>query len=222
MLILACRNQSTNSGIKPGAVQIPTASEDASWIERGIDAIPEADAIFIEWIPADDGLAAAFEIFRNVDGSNFINIYTANSSDTSFIDYAVDVYKRYAYVIVSLDEDRNSGTASDTVSYRLLSKAINLQATKLAVPVFSWVDANQPTQAFYNVRVMDSRTMGQIWNAVIPSTYSADRESVIFNSDNTASINQLEQGVDYLWRIDILGSEANSGSESAWQIVSIQ
>jgi len=83
-------------------------------------------------------------------------------------------------------------------------------------------DPNIPTEAYYVIRFVKAASGEIIWISVVLSSYSGDRERVIFNSDGFASIDFLQTGIDYQWRVDIIGSESHSGSESGWVPIRLQ
>jgi hypothetical protein len=54
-----------------------------------------------------------------------------------------------------------------------------------------------------------------VWMSEVQSLYG-DRLSVDFDSATVISIESLQRNRDYNWRVDVLGEETNSGSESSW------
>lgn len=223
LFTLACRNQSNNPQTKPGPVWLVTAAPDTAWNERGIDALPEGNAIYLAWVPDEDGLAAEFEVWRGqASGGSMTLLATAAAHDTAHVDDSVALYTRYTYMVRAVSDEGDHSEPSDTLSYLLLGKAQNLAATAEAVPTFSWEDPNVPPEGNYFIRVMETATQRRIWSAVVPSAYTGGRESVRFNADGGAVQATLQAGTAYQWRIDILGSESHSGSESPWIPFSIQ
>jgi len=222
LFTLACRNQPTKQAVLPGAVTLIPAAADTAWVETGIDAVPETDAVFLEWIPADDGLAAAYEVWREDFGEDFRLIATLNSSALSYTDMSAACFIRYRYIVLPISDEGEAGAAGDTLQYRLLAKATALSATEHVQPEFSWRDPNQPPEAAYLLRLKENGTERRVWRRLVASSYSGDRESVLFNDDGTAVDAVLQKGIEYLWRVDVIGSEANSGSESPWISLRIQ
>lgn len=222
LFTLACRNQPTKQQNLPDAVTLIASAADTAWVEKGIDAVPEADAIFLEWTPAEDGLAANYAVWRQDANTDFQQVAVVNSATTEYLDAAVQLFVRYRYIILPVSDEGDLGEAVDTLSYRLLAKATDLAATQGSQPEFSWRDPNLPPEAAYLIRLKQSGSELRLWQRVVTSSYTGDRESVVYNDDGSAVQNELTKGTEYLWRIDILGSEANSGSESPWNSLRIQ
>jgi hypothetical protein len=138
------------------------------------------------------------------------------------LDADVTLLKRYFYVVVAMTDEGKEAAPSDTLSYLLLEKPVNVEVGEGTRPSFSWTDPNTPPLAFYYLRLMEKRTGRRIWTALVPSSYSGGRETVEYNVDGSALLSDLVAGVEYQIRIDVLGSEFNSGSESPWGSFEIQ
>ncbi|MFH1941829.1 MAG: hypothetical protein ABIL68_06965 [bacterium] len=200
-------------------VLIPSISDTCRY-ERGMDAVPEGDAILIAWIPSGEENVTEYEIYR---GSRKDAVYTqiarVQVPDSTYLDYRVTLDTRHYYYLLAVNDEGIRSEPSDTLNYKLIRKSTGLLpvgVTTIAKPVFSWHDPNTPQKAFYVIRLMESATKQVVWLSLIPSSYSGDRETVQFNHDGTAHIDSLGADIDYQWRVDVVGSEDCSGSESEW------
>ncbi len=199
------------------------ATADTSRIEKGIDAIPEKDAIRIEWIPSSDERVTQYEIYRTIDaiGAKFVKIAMIAEPDSFYEDSVPLVGVRYLYTVLAVnDEDLRSET-SDTLNYLLLRKAINLQPTGIqsdTKPVFTWGDPNQAHE--YIIRLLENASNRVIWISVVQADYGNLVQSVKYNSDQKAAYPALLSGLEYRWRVDVRGS--TGGSESNWATLRIQ
>lgn len=221
--ILSCNESINSSSIAPSKVYWVKPSDSDSAIERGIDAIPEQDAIQLHWIPLSESNVEGYEIWRSEDiDSKFSKLTNQEQQDSIYIDLSVEVTQKYYYVIVAVNKDNIKGEYSDTVSYQLLHKARFLSpegdiAEKY--PVFSWEDPNQASS--YYLRLYEQQSNQLIWIPLIQSSYS-NRETIQFNHDSSAVSTPLKSGYDYYWRIDVVGSSNASGSESRWALFHVQ
>lgn len=223
--IFYCTKKVNIGGIQPAAVVIIQGVPDTSRVERGIDAVPEGNAIRIEWISSPDEVVTDYEIYRGIERTGIYNlIVRAAVPDSFYLDNGVTLNKRYYYYILAVSDEDIRSESSDTLSYELIQKATGLLPageTTDSRPDFSWHDPNVPPKAFYVIRLVEVASGGIIWLSLVPSSYS-DRETVRFNTDGTAIIDSLQQGVDYQWRMDVVGSEDYSGSESGWIALRLQ
>ncbi len=218
-IIFNCRN-SQKSGLTPDIILFAESSADTSRYERGINSVPEKDAVFLEWQTVRDENVKNVLLHRSdLKGGPYIQIGTAAAKDTSYIDETVEIETRYYYYALAESRDGVRSAPSDTIHYKLVKKAVDLAPsgiTHAALPELSWKDPNMPPEVLYMLRLQETETEKWIWNARIPTTYE-DRISAVFNHDGKAAIDSLEKNVEYRWRIDIIGSQAFSGSKSAWQ-----
>lgn len=223
--ILTCSENLTSVSSKPDKVTIITGTADTTIVERGIDAIPEDDAIFIQWYPLEDQNLKHYEIWRYNDAvEEHENIAVVSIDDSTYIDQTVAFYVKYFYYVIAVNEDNKKGESSDTLSYTLLKKAIHLNPQgeiPEEAPQFSWEDPNGSAE--YILRVYDPVNDECVWLTNIASSYS-DREAIVYNLDNSAKYEKLEKGKEYYWRIDVVGSDTycGAGSESAWSVIHIR
>jgi hypothetical protein len=218
--IFKCRKILDTAVEVPAAVVLIPSAADTCRDERGMDAVPEGDAILIVWIPSGEENVTEYEIYRGSrKDAVFTRIARVQVPDSTYLDYGVTLDTRYYYYLLAVNDGGERSEPSDTLSYKLIQKATGLLPvgeTAIAKPVFSWHDPNTPQKAFYVIRLMESATKQVVWLSLIPSSYSGDRETVQFNDDGTAPIDSLGGGIDYQWRVDVVGSEDCSGSESEW------
>ena len=211
---MACDQEVTNP--QPG-IPVPrfvAAAADTAVEERGIDAVPEEDAIFLQW-HRNPGLAG-FQLFRRFEGEkNFSLIAVLTARDSSFYD-RVSIDLRCYYYLRGLDEEGRLGAPSDTADYMLLAKAFDLQVSPGEPLLFSW-STGLMRPAFYLLRLFEESSGVPVWIGRMAPGYQGTRESTTYNSDGRAALPRLQSGVLYRWRLDCVGAAARTGSESAWQ-----
>jgi hypothetical protein len=223
--IFTCSKKINQSSLKPPKVVLIPSAADTSLVEKGIDAVPDRNAVRIEWHLSSDDRVTGYEIFRRAgETGEFVSIRTTAETDSFFEDLVpqTQVPVRYYYTVLAVnDEDLRSETG-DTLSYMLLKKSQNLLPkgeSALTKPVFTWTDPNQAHE--YILRLEENIGNKTVWLSVIPADYGSQIQSVHFNFDQKASIAGLVPGQDYRWRIDVRGQN-NSGSESEWVALKIR
>ena len=122
----------------------------------------------------------------------------------------------YYYILAVSDEDVRSDP-SDTLDYKVLEKAdqLHLKDGKVPRPLFQWKDPHDWPAPYYIIRLMDVVADDFIWITRVDPQF-ADFQEVQYNVDGSATMDSLETGGTYDWRIDIAGSQNNCGSESQW------
>lgn len=214
-LLLFCRKQATD--VEP-IVEIPfiiPTPADTAVVERGLDAVPELDAIQIEWQRSSQYQGC--KIYRRCeDEDEFRVVARMGVNDSLFLDSnEIFTNKRYYYYLRAHDGQQNWSEPSDTVHYKLLPKAINLSIIAGDSLQFNW-QVQEITPGYYVIKLFDNQTAEDIWISLVPSGYAGMEESALFNSDGRAKIQKLIPGRRYRWRIDIVGATLFSGSESRW------
>lgn len=213
---LACSTQpEKEQGPSPPVLLAPP--DDLALVERGIDAVPEADAIQIDWLlPEQVADLAGFRLYRRTARGAFVLLKSLKSQDTTFVDdQNIEVGTRYYYFMTSVDRAGREGPPSDTVDYALVPKAFNLHSTGTLTPVFRWQVHDYPSQ--YVVKLFDLTDGSKVWFSLVFSDFADQDEEVTYNWDGTAATPTLIAGRSYRWRVDVVGSERNSGSESNWR-----
>jgi len=182
------------------------------------------DGIFLEWhSPAEDDIAYC-DIYRSDDPlKDFETVARVYMPDTSFVDTGVSFHHRFFYYAVAVNEEGRQSVPSDTLFYTLLEKA-NLLAPKGTIdtvkPVFSWRD---PNLAFTVIlKVIQAATETPVWMAGVDNHGGDETMETVYNFDGSASIPELERNTAYLWRIDVVGNQTNSGSETPWTSFTIR
>ena len=220
--IFNCTKQTSEVDVKPTVVVLIPSVSDTCRVERGIDAVPESDAIRIEWIPSEDEEVAGYEIYRSIEQRSgpydvIAGPRVLTASDSFFVDDLLQLDKRHYYYILASTFDGDKSAPSDTLDYMLIQKAIDLLPDAEvfnAKPEFSWVDPNR--EDAYIIRLMDVAADAYVWiSSPIQSTYDP-REYVTFNVDSSSSVDSLVTGAEYIWRVDVVSSKAHCGSESEW------
>jgi hypothetical protein len=221
-----CKNSAGPSRDRPASVRLIAGVDDTCRVELGMDAVPEGNAIRIEWTDSGDDLTEGFEVNRSIHSQGpYSTVVTLMNADQHYYeDNVPEVNVRYYYTVTAIDGEGGRSLPSDTLSYRLIQKAQDLkpQAACGDVPDFSWRDDNLPHAASFIVRVRDKANGTTVWLSTVLSAYNGGEEAVLFNADGTASPGRLTTGRNYEWRVDIVGNESRSGSESPWVSIQIQ
>ena len=216
-LTFHCKPKNSNQGAqKPNPPVMVPKSPETAIEEKGIDAVPEVNAIFVEWFSTKDETVRRWKLFRAASGQGFKLIAVLASSDTSYLDKNLETGRRYSYFLTAVNASGLESAPSDTVSYKLLPKPVNLGNTLDAKPEFEWQFVSVPP-VLYVLRLFENPSQNLIWLSEVAPSYGAS-EHVHFNWDHTATVDSLERGVSYYWRVDEIGSEFHSGSESDWKI----
>ncbi len=215
LLALACSTEPEQGVGPPPPVLLPPP-DDLAEEERGIDAVPEADAIQIDWLlPEGSKQLAGFRLYRRAGRGSFVLLKSFKAQDTTFVDNLdIQVGVRLHYFMTAVDGAGREGPPSDTVNYALLPKAFNLHSTATLTPVFRWQVHGYPSQ--YVLKLFDLTNGCRAWFSLVTSDFADEDEEVTYNWDGRAATFTLVAGHVYRWRVDVVGTESNSGSESAW------
>jgi hypothetical protein len=208
-------------------VHIIDGVSDTSSVEKGIDTVPEGNTIRIEWESSSDENVDVYEIYRNsetekgkFDKKKFDIIAPVSVPDTFYEDQNLLLNVGYYYYILAVTDYGSRSEPSDTLNYKLIEKPINLRpdgSVSDTKPEFSWTDPNNAH--YYVIRIMENDKM--VWLSQLQSDYS-ERQTIRFNEDHLAAYDSLAKGVTYNWRVDVIGSESHSGSESQWKSIVVE
>ncbi|MFH1007195.1 MAG: hypothetical protein V1800_06805 [Candidatus Latescibacterota bacterium] len=227
LFLTGCERVSDRDRIPPDPPVIVPASAGISPVEQGIDAIPDWDWIHLEWWVGSEEDLAGYEIYRRMEGE-FVDSLVAvlliqeiSGDVAAYEDEEVALRKRYFYTIKAFDEANNASTASDTLTFRLLSKVIPDQPRgditgRIPEFVFQWGD-DAASIIYYLVKVKDVSD-NYLWISDPEQGIAREYEnpgSMVYNADGTAASDSLDPGV-YYWRVDAIGTEEYSESESRW------
>ena len=194
--------------------------DDLAVDERGLDAVPELDAIQVEWIPYDVQDATILVWRRAEKREEFEQFARISAKDTLFLDEDVEIGTRYWYFLTANAAGWRDSSPSDTFSYRLLEKPFALVETGGKLPAFRWQVSQTPVG--YVLKLFEVDTDKKVWFASVWPDYGTLAEQVVFNFDGTAVVDSLETGKGYRWRVDVVGPEKNSGAESNWRVFRVQ
>ena len=217
--ILSCSDNSQFNDEPPSAVIWVAPSSDMDENETGIDAVPEGNSIYLNWYRSVDDLVIGYEIYRSVQRNGSYQI-TANTQvlkndDTLYVD-SVDpamVNRRLYYYIMAVNDIGTHSESSDTISYMLIDKAINLLPLGYETshrPKMSWEDPNLQPKNNFIIRLLNSITNNHVWMYQTFGVFGATRQEIEYNIDGSADLDSLISGEEYKWRVDIVGSENNS------------
>jgi hypothetical protein len=224
----------------PGDVKMVehTAADDTMAVERGIDAIPESDGIFLAWYALKEEKVNKYKIWRKGSESFFdvikiIDPKTASpGKDTTFVDDnggaglpLGDYY--YEYFVTATNEDGKESSAIDTVHYMLIPKPDLLRSDKDTyilnldnAPILYWQFVDPPT--YYILRIENTFNQLQYVHIFDVLDFFPDQTLDLNDSDRVPDPPEFQPGL-YKWRIDIIGpDEDHSGAESNWAFFTIE
>lgn len=215
------------------------AGFDTLETERGIDAEPNPlggpNFIQLMWYRhPEEARLNYFKIYRSENPLGLVNynlIATTenqqNKLDTLFLDTQELVLNvRYYYYVTAVNEKGTESLPSDTVYYTLIEKATQLSLNN-NISVISrdplnfewWIDSGQNPDT-YILRI--ERNVSQTFNplAYVTVIRSRYQNPEMFAMSGNWLKNLLPNG-DYRWRIDCVGEDLFSGSESDWMYFKI-
>lgn len=216
ILFSYCKKNAENPAPVLEAPVILSSPPDTLLTERGIDAIPDKDAIQIQW--ELDPIFHGYKLYKkSQEEESFSLLAELGPSDSIFIDTKHIVLNvRYFYFVTGMDENGAWSEPSDTVNYMLIAKAFNLLVSLKEHILFHWQFYDYSPET-YILKLFDAQDETPVWLSEIMPSYETLEEQAVYNWDGKARIRQLVPGKSYKWRIDIRGPNLNCGSESHWQ-----
>jgi hypothetical protein len=235
VLFTACDTGGDPKLPAPGKVQMVAHSftDDTLAVERGIDAVPESNGIYLSWYSLRNANIDKYNIYRwkgrkNEQFAYFskfkvidLNISRPGSGkDTTFTDdneeSGLELNAFYSYFITATNKDGLEGTAEDTLEYMLLEKpetrwpdGQTFDSAVDSLPILSWDFADVPDQ--YILRIENNFNQLKYIGIFQVTEYFS---SQTLDMDSIADLPPLTPGT-YIWRIDIIGPYVDtSGSES--------
>ncbi len=211
------KNSTAPQPERPDRPKFVAKSLDNAVYESGIDAVPEGNGIFIHWYLPQANRIQWIKIYRKTEyEEEYQFLASVDYSDTLYVDYDVELDLRYFYFLKAVDFKKIESLASDTVNYRLYPKANGLHATAQPRPVFAWQYQSLPPIG-YLLRLEEEASANVVWLSFVESYDLLNQ--VEFNWDGKARLDSLQLGNRYRWRIDVLGADLFSGSESNWKLL---
>ena len=232
LIIASCDNAGEPIVPAPADVHMVHHSfaDDTLALERGIDAVPENDGIFLAWYDLNDSNIGQYNIYRRRNDESYFRIIkriileqVSSGRDTTFIDdnsdQGLDVNIYYHYFVTATNTQDEESGAEDTLKYKLLSKPETRQPDGQTYEsgldtllIFTWDFVEVPN--FYILKIENS--FGHLhYIGVFQVTEFFESQTLELKSIH--DFPQLIPGT-YKWRIDSVGpDEDNSGSESKWK-----
>jgi hypothetical protein len=217
LIHVACEKQTTEAKFLAAQLRFIPAAADTAVVERGIDAVPESDAIQLQWRRQSE--LTEYRLYRKSrEEQDFGRLAVLAERDSLYLDsHEIRLNTRYDYFLIGADAEGEVTQPSDTVHYLLLPKVVNLaQAVRQDTLRFHWQPSPNSLPAAYLLKLFDDGSQRLIWLSVVAS-YQAVEEDVRFNWDGLSRLPRLHSAVRYRWRVDAVGSTHYSGSESGWQ-----
>ena len=221
----ACDNSQTPNRNRPGKVIWVEKTTDMAAEERGIDAVPEEDGIFLQWYKLSDRDIRYYNVYRkNVNEGFFSKIRQIDAGatagrDTTFIDSDPVLNITNEYYIAAENSDGLQGVASDTIAYKLLDKAETSSPNSdiQGLPIFFWSLAYvsvQPDSFILRIE-QDFPPYDLHFARKFQSDYQYDPQ--VLNLSDVPDRPDFEIDRWYKWRIDLIGTNIlSSGSESQY------
>lgn len=226
LVIWSCKDSTSSENPAPGKVELISKSPETDAVERGIDAEfilgsqPPRDGIVIQWHPVQDNDLVGYRVYRSASDSSTalsliatVRTRSAGKIDTTFFDRDTNMvaYTRYYYRISAEDADQE-GLRSNSADYKL-ENVCTLRFPPPFDSSFEWDwPSNQAPDSF--IFRLSKQTVFGTYDSVLVKKES-DYNSPANWSLSDLKIDSLSAG-QYRWRIDIIGSEDNNGSESDW------
>lgn len=211
---ISCEENGTSPEPELARPRFVSAAPDSAELEAGIDAVPEEEAIFLQW--RRETSLAGFELNRRREGErDFVRLTALTAADSSYLD-RTPAGVRCFYYLRGVDDGGRYSAPSDTADYLLLPKATALMITAGDTMRFSWAMTGMRPSA-YLIRLEAEESGTVVWICSVEPNFTTTRESARWNQNRRARQECLSRGVKYRWRIDCVGASPHSGSESAWQ-----
>jgi hypothetical protein len=226
LLIWSCQDTTSSENPAPGKVRLATKSAETDAAEMGIDAEfilgsqPPRDGIVIQWHPVQDNDLIGYRVYRSISDSltSFrlratVRTRSAGRIDTSFFDTDTNLvaHTRYYYRVSAEDEDQE-GPRSNSADYQLEDVCtLNYPPPFNSTFQWQWPLNGAPDRFIFR---LSRQTAFGTYDSVLVKIES-DYASPPTWSLSRLGIDSLAAG-QYRWRIDIIGSEDNNGSESEW------
>jgi hypothetical protein len=225
----SCKDEGSKTD-PPGRVIIvekePGVEAEADTLEKGIDAIPGLNAIFMEWHPNKEENLAGYSIYRSESFNvNFVSIGKVvkyhNAIDSFYIDDNDSINTRFYYYIRAFNDLDQYGDPSDTITYKLLDYPILSdpnQANRSNSPQFVWYfgpESQVPHSFIFRLQKKVNEVYINYYTKVneLGDDYDYDQ---VWELNEITDLDSLMPGI-YQWRIDPIGSEPFHGSESDWR-----
>ncbi|EHO40998.1 hypothetical protein [Caldithrix abyssi] len=248
ILLTACQQPTGEQVFQPDPVRmvLRPAGADTLAGEPGIDAVPtpenEPNKIQIQWYRHHQiNNLDRFLVYRSADPQGIKNYRVVGEVPANVSGKVDSVYYdtqdlsnnvRYYYYVTAVGHTGKESLPSDTVSYRLLEKAVKLSlngnASVVSEPVMEfewWIQSgNTPDQYILRIERFVSADFHPLaFVRMIRSNYQTPQTFRLEGNE----LKSLFPNGDYRWRIDCVGREdvVNQyfeGSESNWQLFKIR
>jgi hypothetical protein len=224
LFLIACENSQTPDTEPPDEVVWVEKTPDIAAEERGIDAVPDEDGIFLHWYKLQDRNVRYYNIYRQNENEAFfsrirqIDIESATAGrDTTYIDSDVLLNSFNYYYITAENSDGIQGLSSDTIRYKLYDKAETSQpfGNVSGIPTFFWTFITVLPDSFI-LRIEEDFPPYELH---FVRKFQSNYDNFAQVLDLSAVPDPPEFGDDrsYKWRIDAIGiPDTSCGSESQY------
>lgn len=235
LIIFGCTEQENVPQDPPEKVRLvqKEAGFDTMGVERGIDAEPNplggSNFIQLMWYRHEqEATLSHFKIYRSEHPEGTVNynlIATTenrpNKLDTLYLDtQELSINNRYYYYVTAINQDNAESEPSDTVYYTLVEKATDLSLNNnisvITQPVMNFRWSIVPSQApdFYILRI--ERFLSDSFHPLIYIDLIQDYNNPVQYNLGGTWLKTLFSNGQYRWRVDCVGPDLLSGSESDW------
>ncbi len=238
-IIFSCAEDTLDNDIvAPAPPEFIQKSVEFAQIETGIDAVPQGNWIYLEWVPNTEEDLEGYEIWRRFedDSSQSFTLleilpltqifdpqnpqYTDRSPEIA-PDPLTGQERGYYYYLTAYDENGNISIPSDTVYYRLMRKPVSVSFNAN----YDSVQWSYPYNIQYDIEFV-IRLYKEIANTYIwLARYSGGQDpySVKYNFDGSSG---LMGAGEYWLRVDVMPQldqgDKYSGAESQQYNFTIQ
>lgn len=175
--------------------------------KEGIRPAEGSDILHLAWQPPVDGDIESYSILRSdLKAGKYVEIaaitLTDGQEDFSYNDETVTADSAYYYYSVARDYAGNESPASDTIRIGLLQspKLREFGAPVSPTPNFRWeIVPPESTAGFFTVEIADQKRNILFRSSVLARTSYGGTETW------TATIDSLETGNRYYWRVYAFG-----------------
>lgn len=207
--VMSCKQEVDTNPPESPLLLPHTAETDTLGVEVGTDAVPECNCIVLEWVRNTEEDLKEYEIFRSEhDTFGFVSLTIVPNSESTYVNRDLQLV-RYYYYMTAKDQLGNTSDRSQTVDYRLTSKAVPVAPAK-------WETLYTDSIAF------EWTWDGGLEGIFLSRLYSFDHDSTVWMGWTNAYERPLMcysppiASGDYKWRVDYLVAGQNEGSESNW------
>lgn len=240
-LLFNCDGYNLGSDIEdpnpPKAPNFIPQSAPSDSLQEGIGPAEYIKGINLEWYNNKEDDIGGYYIYRaekSADSTfqvlDTIEIITNITESNSYTDTLINYYTNYYYYLTAYDYGRNESNPSDTIRY-MLTEGVDLVdpdgTIQDEVNTFTWYDFTTLTNE-YVIELQALQNTKTIWiTRFNRPDYGDSEQTVRFNFDGSAFLDNLEKDKLYRWRVHSISIvDQNNrdicGAKSNWNYFNIE